>query len=109
MSERDKPSRLEDEYFAREDAERLRKLHAEEMGRLQAGEREALRKLHQGRCSNCGAQLVPEPVAGLIVQHCPSCGGAFLDKKAWETLQGHAEPQSVMSSVLNWFKVANKP
>ena len=109
MSDPNKPSRLEDEYFVREDAERLRKLHAEEMARLQASEKDALRKLHQGRCSSCGAQLVPESVAGLTMQHCPNCGGAFLDKKAWDLLHAHAEPHTVMGAVLNWFKVANKP
>ena len=37
------------EYFAREDAEQLRKLHAEEQARLQAHELAALKAAHQGR------------------------------------------------------------
>ena len=108
MSER-KPSNNEEEYFAREDAERIRKLHAEEQARLVASEREALRQKHRGRCSNCGALMVPEQAGQVPVLHCPACGGAFLDKKAWDFIHGHDEPHSVMGSVLNWFKAANKP
>ena len=105
-----KPGTLEEEYFAREDAERLRKLHADEQTALQQSQKDALRSLHAGRCSGCGAQLVPEQVSGIVVQHCPACGGAFLDKRAWDTLHAqHGEPHSVMGSVLNWFKAANKP
>ena len=59
----EKPSSPEDEYFARENAERIRKLHKEEQSRLQQSEKDALRKLHAGRCSNCGALMVPERVA----------------------------------------------
>lgn len=105
----DKPSHTEDEYFAREDAERLRALHFEEQRRLAQGEKDALRALHKGRCSGCGAQLVPERVSGITLQHCPSCGGAFLDKAAWDKVHGHAEPHKIIGAVLNWFRSANKP
>ena len=50
-----KPGNQEEEYFAREDAERIRKLHAEEQSHLKQSEKDALKKLHGGRCSNCGA------------------------------------------------------
>jgi hypothetical protein len=104
-----KPSTLEEEYFAREDAERIRKLHAEEQSRLKQSEKDALRKLHGGRCSNCGALMVPEQVGDLRILHCPACGGAFLDKAAWDYIHAHAEPHGVMGAILNWFKAANKP
>ena len=104
-----KPSTLEDEYFAREDAERIRRLHYDEQRRLKDYEKEALRKQHQGRCAECGAQLVPEMVGDIVVHHCPACGGAFLPRRSWERLHSAAEPHSVMAAVLNWFKSANKP
>lgn len=109
MAKERKPSEQEEEYFVREDAERLRKLHAEEMARLKASDKEALRKLHAGRCAACGALMVPERVAGTTFLHCPACGGAFLDRASWDYMHGHAEPHSVMGSVLNWFKPAGKP
>ncbi len=43
-----KPSDIEDEYFAREDAERLRKLHFEEQRRLKQSEKDALKRQHAG-------------------------------------------------------------
>ena len=105
----EKPSNQEDEYFIREDAERLRKLHAEEMARLKQSEKDALRQKHGGRCSNCGALMVPEQAGDVQILHCPNCGGAFLKKAAWDYMHTHAEPHTVMGSVLNWFKSANKP
>jgi uncharacterized protein len=104
-----KPSNTEDEYFARENAERLRKLHYEEQRRLGQSGKDDLRKLHAGRCSSCGALMVPEQAGEVRVLHCPACGGAFLDKTAWNYLHAHSEPHSVMGAVLNWFKAANKP
>jgi uncharacterized OB-fold protein len=109
-----KPSTLEDEYFVREDAERIRQLHYEEQRRLKEHEKEALRKLHQGRCAECGAQLVPERIGDILVYHCPSCGGAFLPRRSWEALyKKAAEPHgmaAVVAAVLNLFKsVATKP
>lgn len=105
----EKPSHTEDEYFAREDAERLRALHFEEQRRLAQSEKDALRALHKGRCAGCGAQLVPERVSGIPLQHCPSCGGAFLEKSAWDKVHAHAEPHQIIGAVLNWFRAANKP
>jgi ribosomal protein S27AE len=105
----EKPSIAEDEYFVREDAERLRKLHYDEQKRLQKSEKEALRQLHAGRCPNCGALMVPELAGGLRILHCPACGGAFLDKNTWDFLHAHQEPHRVIDAVLNWFKSANKP
>jgi hypothetical protein len=78
-----KPSTAEEEYFAREEAETLRRLHYEEMKRLRESEKEALRKL--------------------------ACGGAFLSKAAWDHLQSQENSHKVVEAVLNWFKSANKP
>jgi hypothetical protein len=105
----EKPSNVEDEYFARENAERLRKLHYEEQKRLKQSEKEALRQLHAGRCPSCGALMVPEEAGGIRLLHCPACGGAFLDSGTWDFLHGHGEQHHVIDAVLNWFKSANKP
>jgi len=105
----DKPGPLENEYFARENAERIRKLHWEEQARLQTHEFAALKAAHRGRCSNCGALMVPEQAGKVRILHCPACGGAFLEKESWAFIHADAEPHTVMDAVLNWFKSANKP
>ena len=108
-----KRSTLEDEYFVREDAERIRQLHLEEMRRLKEHEREELRRLHHGHCSECGWLVVPEKLGEVAVFHCLNCGGAFLPRSSWEKLHKAAEShglQAVIDSVLNWFRpVAHKP
>ena len=108
-----KPSTLEDEYFVREDAERIRQLHYEEMRRLKEHEKEELRRLHQGHCSECGMLMVPERVGDIVLYHCLNCGGAFLPRRSWEALHKASEPHgfmAVVNAVLNWFRpVAYKP
>jgi uncharacterized protein len=109
MTTNQKPGNPEDEYFVREDAERLRKLHAEELQRMAASERAQLKAAHQGRCSSCGALMIPEQAGEVRILHCPACGGAFLEKSTWDYIHQHQEPHTVMGAVLNWFKSANKP
>ena len=105
-----KPSRLEDEYFVREDAERIRQLHYQEIRRLKEHEKEERRRQHQGYCPECGMLLVPEKIGDIVLHHCPSCGGAFLPRSSWEVLHKAGEQHPIMDAVLNWFRsVANKP
>ena len=105
-----KPSTLEDEYFVREDAERIRQLHLEEMRRLQEHEKEERRQLHEGHCPGCGMLLVPEKIGDVVLHHCLSCGGAFLPRKSWEALHKADEQHPIVEAVLNWFRsVAYKP
>ena len=101
-----KPSTLEDEYFVREDAERIRQLHYQEMRRLKEHEKEELRRLHHGNCSECGMLLVPEKIGAVLLCHCLNCGGAFLPRRSWEALHMAEEPHGVVDAVLNWFRSA---
>jgi predicted RNA-binding Zn-ribbon protein involved in translation (DUF1610 family) len=108
-----KPSTLEDEYFVREDAERIRQLHLQEVRRLKEHEKEELRRLHHGHCAECGVLVLPEKVADVAIFHCPNCGGAILPRSSWEKLHRATEPhglRTVVDAVLNWFRgAAYKP
>ena len=55
----DKPSRDEDEYFAREDVEK-RKLAFQQSEVMAEQQKEALRTLHYMKCPKCGFDLHPE-------------------------------------------------
>ena len=57
MPEISKPSNTEDEYFAREDIEKMHKLALKRAAELAEKERQELRKLHHGHCPNCGMDL----------------------------------------------------
>jgi hypothetical protein len=71
----DKPSRNEDEYFAREEAERIAKLRAQGKAAQTAAER----KSHFMKCPKCGGDLTTESFHGIQIDRCPDCHGIWLD------------------------------
>lgn len=75
-----KPSGNEEEYFAREEAEKKRKLVHKETKALADAERERLKDLHYMRCPKCGMQLTELTMANARVDRCFSCNGIFLDE-----------------------------
>ncbi|MEE8385590.1 MAG: zf-TFIIB domain-containing protein [Dehalococcoidia bacterium] len=78
----EKPSRNEEEYFARQEAELL------EARRAKAAEEEAAaeRKTHHMRCPKCGHDLATEEYHGLEVDRCTSCDGVWFDAGEVEQL-----------------------
>lgn len=98
-----KPSDTEEEYFARENAERMRKLAAEQKKSLAEGERDKLRQLHHMRCPKCGMELREITVRGVQVDRCFSCNGTWLDAGELEKLAKGQGEGSVMASVLRVF------
>lgn len=84
----DKPSRNEDEYFAREDAERIRKLREKQEAEDKASER----RTHFMKCPKCGADLVTETLQGIQIDRCPECNGIWLDHGELDQLMKHEDP-----------------
>lgn len=72
----EKPSRNEEEYFARQEAERLRKMREEAERDRAAAERQS----HFMRCPKCGATLAHEEYHGVEVDRCPDCKGVWFDQ-----------------------------
>jgi hypothetical protein len=101
----DKPSNTEEEYFKREDAEKMRKLAAEQKRAMAAAEREALRKQHYMRCPKCGMELKEIALKGVQVDRCFGCNGLWLDEGELEKLgKGHEGADTVMGAVLRIFR-----
>lgn len=73
------PSEKEQEYFLREEMERLRRLREEHRRRQEAEEREKLKALHWMHCPKCGAEMSTTNMHGVEVEICPNCGGVYLD------------------------------
>jgi uncharacterized protein with PIN domain len=71
----EKPSKNEEEYFARLEAERIERKKAEQM-QLNA---DAERKSHYMRCPKCGGRLVTQEFHRVQVDRCPECHGLWLD------------------------------
>lgn len=71
----EQPSRNEDEYFARRDAELIKEMRAKLDKERSAMERKA----HFMKCPKCGADLREETHDHVKVDICPECHGMWLD------------------------------
>jgi len=82
-----KPSDNEEEYFARLEMERRKKVAEQRQAEMAAEEREKQRALHFMRCPKCGMQLEEIAFAGVQLDKCFHCEGMWLDKGEIERLQ----------------------
>jgi hypothetical protein len=87
----DKPSEQEEEYFARQEFERKKKLAVERERKLKEEERARLRELHWMRCPKCGMELVELEFRGVKIDRCASCAGVWLDAGELDQLAGQGE------------------
>ena len=84
----DRPSRNEEEYFARREAELLRQQR--EAARRSAAEVE--RRSHHLKCPKCGYDLITGDWHGVQIDQCTHCHGLWFDAGEAEHLLRHAEP-----------------
>ena len=79
----EKPSRNEDEYFVKQDAERIKEMRA----RLDADRAKQERTSHFMKCPKCGADLREVEHHHVKVDECTECGGIWFDKGELELLE----------------------
>jgi uncharacterized protein len=103
MSDYDKPSKAEDEYFARQELERRKKWAQEQAGKMASEEKERLKQLHYMKCPKCGMDMKEIELHGVKVDQCASCGGIYLDAGEMEQLTKH-EDHGVMNRVFSMFR-----
>ncbi|HYO67101.1 MAG TPA: zf-TFIIB domain-containing protein [Archangium sp.] len=107
MATQDKPSSTEEEYFAREEIEKKRKLALQQSHSMAAQQREDLKKLHYMKCPKCGMDLHTVKHGNVDLETCFNCHGIFLDAGELERLQknmSHENSGKWMGAVLNLFK-----
>lgn len=75
MSIEEKPSRNEDEYFVKLDAELMKQRRQE----LDASRAQQERASHYMKCPKCGADLAERELHQVKVDVCTECGGVWLD------------------------------
>ena len=92
----EKPSRNEDEYFAQQNAELLRK----QREKMEAAAAEAERKTHYMKCPKDGYDLLGSEYHGVQIETCPHCGGIWLDAGELEIVS-HEERPALMTRVLS--------
>lgn len=94
MTTENKPSRNEEEYFAKLEAERIERKRREQTQLANDEER----KSHYMRCPKCGGHLVTEAFHRVQIDRCPDCHGVWLDQGELEAVMGH-EDKGLLSRV----------
>lgn len=102
MSDIDKPSKAEDEYFARQELERRKKWAKEQAAKMAVDEKDRLKQAHWMKCPKCGMDLQEIELQGVKVDQCASCGGVFFD--AGELEQMEKRDAGVMNRVFSMFR-----
>ena len=72
----EKPSRNEDEYFVKMDAELIKQQRA----KLDADREKAQRAAHRNKCPKCGCDLREIEFHHVKIDECPECHGMWFDK-----------------------------
>ena len=81
-----KPSEQEEEYFARMEFERKKKVEEEKHKKLGDEEKRKLKDLHYMRCPKCGMELIEIDYKGIKIDECSECEGIWLDAGELETV-----------------------
>ena len=97
-----KPAEKEEEYFARLELEKKKKLIEERRGTLAEEEKKRLQELHYMHCPKCGSDLVEIPYKDIMIDKCPDCEGLWLD--CGELEQVVSEEDSFLGGMLKIFK-----
>ena len=103
MSEYDKPSKAEDEYFARQEFERRKKWAAEQAAKTSREEKEKLKALHYMKCPKDGNDLHTIEVHGVKVDQCGVCNGTWFDAGEVEMLS-NPKNSGLFGKVMSIFK-----
>jgi ribosomal protein L37AE/L43A len=81
-----KPSEKEEEFFARTEFERKKKIEEEKHKRLAEEEKKRLKELHYMQCPKCGMELIEIDYKGIKIDECSECEGIWLDAGELETV-----------------------
>ena len=73
------PSGQEEEYFAKQEFERRKKVLADQEGRAAEGERQRILAVARNRCPKCAASLVTITYRNVELDKCSSCEGLWFD------------------------------
>jgi len=100
-----KPSEKEEEYFARLEIERKKKLAEEKAQQQAAQQKEELKKLHWMHCPKCGMELQTITYQNIEVDRCFNCNGTWLDEGELEKVAtAESQKSGTLSTLLRLFK-----
>ena len=97
------PTKGEDEFFAREEAEKLYRLHQEKLKSEDKQRADEQKKLHHMKCGKCGYDLETIKWRSVEIDKCFRCGVVLLDDGELEKLAGKEQSGGVLSSFRELF------
>lgn len=78
----------EDEWFARLDAEKRRRIAVASADQDAVARAAELKALHHMHCGKCGQPMLTRRFKTVEIEQCPSCGAVLLDPGELELLAG---------------------
>jgi Zn-finger nucleic acid-binding protein len=81
-----KPVGNEEEYFAREEYEKKKRILAAQQNEMAEAEKQRLKDLHYMSCPKCGMELVEMDYKTIKIDKCSACNGVWLDAGELETV-----------------------
>ena len=100
-----KPSDKEEEYFARIEAQKKKKLVEEREKEIANKEREERKKIHWMHCPKCGSALESIKYKKIEVDHCFQCKGTWLDQGELEQIANtESSKDGFLSTLVRLFK-----
>jgi hypothetical protein len=82
-----RPSQKEEEYVAKMEMEKKKRMRLELLKTLAEEEKTRLRNLHYMRCPKCGMELRETDYRGIKVDRCSACDGVWLDAGEIDALE----------------------
>jgi Zn-finger nucleic acid-binding protein len=86
-----KPSEQEQEYFQRQELERLKKQREQASKAILEAEKTKLKDLHFMHCPKCGMEMNEVEFRDVMIDACFCCGGMYLDKGEIDKILAHQE------------------
>jgi hypothetical protein len=99
-----KPSNEEEEYFAREEANRRHAMATEKARQLEQEHLSELKSLHWMKCPKCGFDLEPVKFHDLTIDKCFHCNGTWLDAGELEALAGKDQAHGLLQRIVSVFR-----
>ena len=99
---KDKATRNEDEYIAKEEAERIKRLKEKLVAESKESDRQKTLAVCSMKCPKCAGDLYEIDFRGVNIDRCALCDGVWLDQGELEKLAG-SEDGSAIRNVLGFF------
>jgi len=74
-----KPSEREEEFIARQEFAKKKKIEEEKQRQIRDDEKKKLKEVHFMKCPKCGMDLIEIDYRHIKVDKCSSCDGIWLD------------------------------